>query len=194
MSDLATTIGVALEAVAAERLECALIGGFAVSVRTEPRFTRDVDLAVAVSGDDEAEALTRRLLAEGHEVLATIEHEAVGRLAMVRLQLATDGHLDLLFASSGIEAEVVAAAERTEILPGVVLPVATVGHLIALKLLSRSDERPSDEADLVALVGAAAATDLADAAEGVALIEARGYARDRDLRSALRQVVRDAVD
>lgn len=193
MSDLATTIGVGLEAVAAEQLECALIGGFAVSVRTEPRFTRDVDLAVAVSSDDEAEALTRRLLAGGHEVVATIEQEAVGRLAMVRLQLASDGHLDLLFASSGIEVEIVGAAERTEILPGVVLPVATIGHLIALKLLARSDDRPTDEADLLGLRGVSSAADLASAADAVALIEARGYARGRDLHGALRRLVNDAA-
>lgn len=35
----------------------ALVGGLAVSVRTEPRFTRDIDLAVSVSGDDQSEAL-----------------------------------------------------------------------------------------------------------------------------------------
>ena len=34
----------------------ALIGGLAVSARTEPRFTRDADLAVAVTSDAEAEA------------------------------------------------------------------------------------------------------------------------------------------
>ena len=35
----------------------AVIGGFAVSVRTEPRFTRDLDLALAVGSDAEAERL-----------------------------------------------------------------------------------------------------------------------------------------
>jgi hypothetical protein len=35
----------------------ALVGGLAVSVRTEPRFTRDADLAVAVTDDADAEAL-----------------------------------------------------------------------------------------------------------------------------------------
>lgn len=35
----------------------AIVGGLAVSVRTEPRFTRDLDLAVAVSDDQAAEAL-----------------------------------------------------------------------------------------------------------------------------------------
>lgn len=35
----------------------ALVGGLGVSARGEPRYTRDVDLAIAVSRDDEAEAL-----------------------------------------------------------------------------------------------------------------------------------------
>lgn len=35
----------------------ALIGGLAVSVRAEPRFTRDVDVAVAIDSDVEAEAV-----------------------------------------------------------------------------------------------------------------------------------------
>lgn len=40
----------------------ALIGGWAAGLRAEPRFTRDVDLAIAVSDDAAAEAMTRRLL------------------------------------------------------------------------------------------------------------------------------------
>jgi hypothetical protein len=35
----------------------ALVGGLAVSVRAEVRFTRDVDLVVLVAGDSEAESL-----------------------------------------------------------------------------------------------------------------------------------------
>jgi hypothetical protein len=34
----------------------ALIGGLAVSVRAEPRTTRDLDVALSVSGDPEAES------------------------------------------------------------------------------------------------------------------------------------------
>lgn len=63
----------------------ALVGGLAVSVRTEPRFTRDVDVAVAVDGDAGAESLTRSMMSSGYEMLATIEQEATGRLATVRL-------------------------------------------------------------------------------------------------------------
>jgi hypothetical protein len=39
----------------------ALVGGLTVSVRTEPRLTRDSDLAVFVADDRDAEALVRDL-------------------------------------------------------------------------------------------------------------------------------------
>jgi hypothetical protein len=56
--------------------------------------------------------------------------------------------LDLLFASSGIEPEIVMASEVLEILPGLELPVARTSHLIALKVLSRDDvRRPTDLAE-----------------------------------------------
>jgi Nucleotidyl transferase AbiEii toxin, Type IV TA system len=35
------------------RLQWALVGGFAVSLRSEPRTTRDIDLAIVVTGDQE---------------------------------------------------------------------------------------------------------------------------------------------
>jgi predicted nucleotidyltransferase len=69
---------------------------------------------------------------------------------------------DLLFASSGIEPEVVAAAEPLEIFPGVTAPVAQIGHLIALKLLARDDRtRPQDAVDLRALCDVAPETETA---------------------------------
>ena len=43
----------------------ALVGGFAISARTEPRFTRDVDLVVSVVDDEAAEALIADLRAAG---------------------------------------------------------------------------------------------------------------------------------
>lgn len=46
----------------------ALVGGFAVSVRVEPRFTRDVDVAVAVADDRQAEDVVGRLTGVGYRV------------------------------------------------------------------------------------------------------------------------------
>ncbi len=172
-------------------LRHALVGGFAVSVWCEPRFTRDIDLVVSVSSDEVAEGAVRALAQEGYEVLAAVEQEAAGRLATVRLAVGPDRDLvDLLFASSGIEPEIADGAPRIEVLPGLVLPVAAVGHLIALKLLAAdSRTRPQDQVDLQALVTVADPADFAVAEEAVAAIEARGYQRGRDLVGALAALI-----
>lgn len=173
----------------------ALVGGLAVSARTEPRFTRDIDLAIAVVGDKEAETLVHDLRAAGYHPVAHLEQEATGRLATVRLQAggATGTIIDLLFASSGIEAEIVAAAEPLEVLPGVRLPVARLPHLLALKLLSRDDRlRPQDRADALTLLAAAQARDLDETRQALALIGQRGYARGRDLAHELKRLIEEA--
>ena len=56
-----------------------------MSARTEPRFTRDVDVAVLVESDSAAEQLVRSLTAAGYGLSALVEQDAVGRLATVRL-------------------------------------------------------------------------------------------------------------
>lgn len=89
------------------KVQWALVGGLAVSVRAEPRFTRDVDVVVAVDGDAGAEAVARSMMSNGYEMLATIEQEETSRLATVRLvppmPEVRSVVVDLLFASSGIE-------------------------------------------------------------------------------------------
>lgn len=167
----------------------ALIGGLAVSIRTEPRFTRDADLVVAVASDDEAEQLILGMRGHGYEVHALVEHETAHRLATVRLSRSSGSQtpvVDLLFASSGIEAEIVADAEPLDVLPGLRIPVAQVGHLLILKLLSRDDEhRPQDSVDLRALLLVASARELERMRGAAALITHRGYHRGRDLVGAI---------
>lgn len=163
----------------------ALIGGLAVSVRTQPRFTRDVDLSVSLIRDPEAEALTHALIQAGYEVLGQIEHDATARLAAVRLSPPGEPKgpvIDLMFASSGIEAEIVSNAERLEIQPGLNVGVARLEHLIALKVLSRDDDkRPQDRADLVALLSEADSNQLERAREALRLITSRNNHRGKDL-------------
>jgi hypothetical protein len=189
-----TTVESALRRIVADLFhsgrDFALVGGLAVSARVEPRFTRDADLVVSVSDDRAAERLVRDLIGRGYHLVATVEHDLTNRMATARLAspVAPDDELivDLLFASSGVEPEIAARADSLEVLEGLVVPVAALGDLLALKLLSRDDvERPQDTADLRALRAAAAAEDLALARETVALITARGYARGRDLALAL---------
>lgn len=184
----ALTVTSALRAI---DLQYALIGGFAVSIWTDPRFTQDIDLVVVVDGDDAAESAARRLSDSGYTILTLIEHEARNRLATIRLGLSGSSWVvDLLFASSGIESEIVLAAEPIEVVSGLRLPVARIGHLIALKLLARDDEMcPQDAADLRALVDEADSAEFDLARNAVALIEARGYARGRDLETALRRLI-----
>jgi hypothetical protein len=69
----------------------------------------------------------------------------VSRLATARLVRplagASSAFIDLLFANSGIEDEVVRWADRLEVLLDVFMPVASTGHLIALKAPSRRADR-----------------------------------------------------
>lgn len=179
--------------------EWALIGGFAVSARAEPRFTRDVDVAGLVDGDAAAEQLVRSLTADGYGLAALVEQDAVGRLATVRLiSPGANGVgvvIDLIFATAGIEAEIVAEAEVLEILPGVSMPVATAGHLVALKLLARDDEtRPQDAADLLALAPVLGPEDRSTARTAVELIVERGFGRGRGLSALLDAYLADAGD
>jgi hypothetical protein len=173
----------------------AVVGGLAVSVRTEPRFTRDADLAVVVRDDREAESLVRWLLGRGYEVLASVEQQAVGRLATARLLPPGEKPeglvVDLLFASSGIESEVVSAAEPIEILPDLTAPVARKSHLIALKVLSRDDaKRPTDLADLNALLALATDSEIQETREALALITERGFHRERELVKRFEELLR----
>jgi hypothetical protein len=171
----------------------ALIGGLAVGAWAEPRTTRDVDCAVAVVDDKEAESLVFRLQSLGYTVLVVLEQEATGRLATVRLRppnVPEGGVIvDLLFASSGIEPEITQAAETLDILPGFRVPVARIGHLMALKILARDDrERPQDYDDLQALLLEAGPADMEDARTALQLIEQRGYQRGKQLLEELAQL------
>jgi predicted nucleotidyltransferase len=196
MSSLASLLGQVAALLGGVRQPWALVGGLAVSVRTEPRFTRDVDLAVAVADDPAAEALLHTLQKAGYRAQATVEQEKTRRLATVRLMPAGEHPqglmLDLLFASSGIEPEICAAAETIAVFPGVDVQVARLHHLMALKTLARDDQsRPQDAADLRGLILAAAPADLEAACEAARLIERRGFNRERDLIGALRTAWRE---
>jgi predicted nucleotidyltransferase len=192
VNPLAARLAATATDLAALEVPFALVGGLAVSVRAEPRFTRDADLAVAVDDDSDAERVIAALRLRGYEVIALVEQLATHRLATVRLEALGDEQrivTDLLFASSGIEPEIVSAADALAVIPGLVLPVASVGHLIATKLLARDDRRrPADADDLRSLATVASDQDWSEAEDAVALIEHRGFHRNRDLAASLRRL------
>jgi hypothetical protein len=175
----------ALEVAAAAGHRSALVGGLAVSARSEPRFTRDADLVVAVDSDAEAEALVSAFVHRGYRLQALLEQSGVGRLSGARL-IDPDGvEIDLLTASSGIEAEVVAAADDVDLVDGLTVRLAATGHLIALKLLSVAPGRETDRVDLRALARVADVREWQRAESAVSLITTRGFHRGRDLISDL---------
>lgn len=192
-----TLLASALERAARDlgelRASYALIGGLAVSVRCEPRFTRD--LAVAVASDVEAEALVHALVRRGYRPLAQLEQETTKRLATVRLrppgEVGEKGVvIDLLFASSGLEPDIVAAAETLEVFPHLAVPVASIAHLVATKVLARDDRtRPQDLADLRGLLARADGAELGRARAALESVRARGYHRGRDLMAALDELL-----
>jgi len=172
----------------------ALVGGFAVILRAESRSTRDLDVALAVSGEREAESVVLSLRLRGyrdHPKGGMIEGKD-GRLATVRLvsppldEDNTGSEIDLLIACAGVEAEVVAAATPMEVLPGVVIPVARAGHLVALKVLAG---RMKDMEHIQVLIRAMGDDDLRIARETVDLIERRGF-NDKPERDLLLELGR----
>lgn len=94
--------------------------------------------------------------------------------------------MDLLFASSGIEAEVVEAAERLELTAGVTASVARTGHLVAMKVLARNDAtRPQDRLDLAGLLRVTGAGELDRCRQALQMMTDRGYSRGRKLSAEL---------
>jgi len=176
----------------AMQVRWALVGGLAVSARAEPRTTRDVDVVVAVAGDPEAEAVVLGLRQRGYrDAGQMLEHAVTGRLATMRMTgPVADAVVDLIFASTGIEPEIATAATAVEVLPGVTLRVASVPHLLAMKVLAG---RLQDDADAASLLGQATAADLDAAREALRLITARGTHRQKPLLERLERIVERAA-
>lgn len=133
------------------------------------------------------ESALRTAVADLYTPAEILEQDYVERLSGVRLERGgSDVVVDLLFASSGIEGEIVADATTLEVLPGLAVPVATAGHLIALKVLAG---RNQDLTDLEALIPNASDADLDAARSGAELIQARGFNREQDVVADLEKLI-----
>lgn len=171
-------------------LRWALIGGLAVSMRGEPRTTRDLDVTVAVTGDSEVESVISKFMSRGYRVKAVRKHPDLKRVSSVRLLVESSAIrgaiIDLMFASSGIEEEVITASEVLEVFPGVAVPVATTAHLLALKTLAG---RAKDVIDFATLAHYASDRDLQQAREALEMIARRGADRGKDLQAEFAQLL-----
>lgn len=214
----------------------ALAGSLAVSARVEPRYTTHATVILPVTDDQVAQDIIEGLTGSGYMLLTLTERASFrpldveegptgdfeiirpdeGRITEVGFVDADtpdrELFVDLCFHDSKIEPEIVRAADRLEILPDQSMPVARIGHLIALGLLSFSDQvrRPLPaafeamdqidsekvftgirvEADLELLRGAAADEDLALAKKAVDQIAERETHPSLNLRAELASFMR----
>jgi hypothetical protein len=182
-------------------LKWALVGGFAVMLQVESRSTRDLDIVLAATGDRQTDDAVRGLRMRGYRDHPTkpMLFRKDGRLFGVRLVSPaldadddTTAIVDVLTGCSGIEPEVVAAAEVQEVLPRFFIPVARTGHLVALKVLAA---RPQDLEDVRVLLRSMGDAELNLARESLVLIERRGFLEDstRSLQAELGRLM-DQLD
>lgn len=187
----------ALRALKAEldslKLKWALVGGFAVSARGSGRSTTDIDVVAAVVDDKEAERVAYAMSQMGYRSEAHLEQDATGRLSTVRMLSphASGTHIlvDLIFSTTGVEAEIVAGAKPVDVFRGLKMPVASAAHLIAMKVLSFADHRPNDLWDIATLLPLCSDRDIEEVRRLLRLIEERGYSRGRDLNARLDQAI-----
>lgn len=177
------------EALRAAGKSFAVVGGLAISVRGEPRFTRDVDVVVLVTGDPELETLVFDLAARGYRPVALVEHEARLRLSTARLAAPGGLIVDLIAATCGIEPEIVERAQPVAVAAAGELPVARPEELLAMKVLSMSERRPLDRVDAVNLVLVNTDLDLDAVRSNLRLILERGFDRGEDLMAKLETVL-----
>ena len=97
----------------------------------------------------------------------------------------------LIFASSGIEAEVVERAVIIDV-PGTgPLPVACVEELVAMKTLSMTNRRLQDRIDAQRLLESPSGVDLDRVRANLGLIRERGYDRGEDLEGKLASLLEE---
>ena len=162
-------------------VEFALVGGLAASARGEARFTRDVDIAVSVADDEQAESVVYLLSNRGYVVVTTVEQEATGRLATARLLHSNGVVCDLVFATPGVEAEVVETATMVDVFSELEVPTASPEALLAMKTLSATEQRPRDLEDLRAILDANPGYEEATVLDLLTKVASRGCARGQNL-------------
>ncbi len=169
----------------------ALVGGLAVSARSRERFTRDIDFAVAVTSDQDSEEIARAMQRLGYTLLTVLEQTTHGVISTLRFQHPKDSGqeptVDLLCGATGIEREIVAQATEVQISASTAVRVATVAHLIAMKVLSENENRDHDRGDIRALLAVASPIEVERARKALGLIKKRRYDRGKELLATLNE-------
>ena len=176
----------------AEGCPHALVGGIAVSIRSEPRFTRDIDMAVDVADDAAFGALSLALSSRGYRIATVLVHEPSDRLATVRLLDRQGVLVDLIGGSTGLEPEIVRRATDLELEGIGRVRVARAEELLAMKVLAFRPGREKDLMDACSLLRLNRRLDLSAVRACLATIAHRGYDRGQDLEAKLAEVLERA--
>ena len=126
-------------------------------------------------------------LCEPHtlRIFSTAIEQALAAAAAVRLLSPRGVKIALLFASSGIENEVVSRALPVA-LPGAgPIPVARAEELLAMKVLSMTEQRLQDRLDARQLLAHNPRLDLEAVRQNLRTITDRGFSREQDLEKKL---------
>jgi hypothetical protein len=147
-NDLTKTLADLTTWLRREQVSFAVIGGLAVGVRGEPRFTADVDVVVGLDLDA-ALQLVVRLSGSPFQPLFPDVAEVVRTSFILPLRHVDTGvRVDVAIGLSGFERQLLARAGEITI-AGFTAPVATAEDLILMKLLA-SRPRDSDDVEKLA--------------------------------------------
>jgi len=98
--------------------------------------------------------------------------------------------VDFLFASSGLEHEIISRASTFEF-PGVgTIPVAEAEELLAMKVLSMTERRLQDRIDAQQLIVSNPQPDLNRVRDNLRLITQRGFDRGENLEAKLASLLK----
>lgn len=144
---LADALGALVGWLTAAGVPYALIGGLAVSLQAEPRFTEDVDVVIWVDDDRWprliAEASAFRITPRRADVL-----EFAARTRVLLLQHATGVPIDVSCGALPFEQQLIADAAPIAVGP-LVVRVASAARLLVMKAVAN---RPRDWADIESLI------------------------------------------
>src|SRR5215470_7530168 len=118
-----------------------VIGGFAVTVWGEPRFTRDLDVTISVPADEFAQTVNRISSRFASLSQDPIKFATETRVLPIMVESVP---VDLIFAALPYEEDAIARAHRIQLRNGAV-PVCSPEDLILHKIVS---QRPRDHEDI----------------------------------------------
>jgi len=168
-----------------------LIGGLAVSLISDPRFTNDLDIAIYVKNEKEIDEIIKSLSKLNYFPKTIINQTNVNLISIVRLISKDDSedfYIDLIFNSSGIENEIINDSLVLNIDENDI-NVANLSSLLALKILSVDSERLQDIIDIQKLLKYATKDEMQKTIKLLKLIKKRGFNRQKDLISELNSYI-----